>query len=275
MKKNEITEIVDKYFKKLEKSFHKVLIHFNDDDIQQFRTEIKELRAFFHLLDMEAGGDTRFKITSKMKTFYGYAGIIRNLHLLLQTIKMQFEYSTDKELIAFIDKVEKEIIYWEKNTKEYVGQHKSFHIDEENILSRIPGKLRMRSIKKFVGYLAHEIQTLLTRFDDEKLNSIRKLLEDLLYNWRYCTPYTATLPAGLQKEEVRSLVSMLLDFRDKSAAYTILDAYYNDSESDEEKLALANIMQFCKSQKDEVKKIISARLELIPVKPIVKKAFSF
>ena len=275
MKKNEIKEIVDNYFTNIEKSFHKILIHFNTDDIQQFRSEIKKLRAFFHMLDMEAGGNTHFKITSKMKTFYGYTGIIRNLNLLLQTINTHFEHSPDKDMAAFTGKLEKEISYWQKNTKDYVDLHKNFDMDEEKIVSRLPDKLRRRSIKKFAGYLSYEIQSHLTRFDDEKLNNIRKLLEDLLYNWEYFKPYADTLPESLQDEdEIRSLINTLLDYRDKCAAYTILDTYYNDSESDEEKVILANVMKFCKSEKDALKKAISSRLELIPVKPIVKRAFS-
>ena len=48
--------------------------------------EIKKLRAFFHLLDMEKGGAGYIKITRKMKTFYGYIGIIRNIQLHLVKI---------------------------------------------------------------------------------------------------------------------------------------------------------------------------------------------
>lgn len=47
MTKNEIKETVDTYFNDIEKRFHKILIHFNTDDIHQFRAEIKKLRAFF------------------------------------------------------------------------------------------------------------------------------------------------------------------------------------------------------------------------------------
>lgn len=227
------------------------------------------------MLDMEAGGNTHFKITSKMKTFYGYTGIIRNLHLLLQIINTRFDCSTDKYLMSFTGKLEKEINYWEKNTKEYVDQHKNFQMDEDKILAILPKQLRRSSIKKFVAYLGYEIQTYLTRFDDEKLNSIRKLLEDILFNWEYVKPYADILPEGLRKQnEIHSLIYTLLDFRDKCAAYTILDTYYNDSESDEEKVVLANVMQFCKSQKDDLRKAICSRLELIPVQLIVKRAFS-
>src|SRR5438128_3882460 len=147
MKKDEIKETVDKYFINIEKSFNKTVGHFDINDIEQFRLEIKKLRAFFHLLDMEAKRGKDFEITSKMKTFYEYTDIIRDLHLLLQTIHSHFECSTDKDLVSFISKLEKEINYWEKTAKEFAETDNIFHRDEKKILARLPKKLRRRSIK--------------------------------------------------------------------------------------------------------------------------------
>lgn len=275
MKKNDIEDTVETDFNNIERSLHNVLIHFSIDDIQQFRMEVKTLRSFFHLLDMEAGGDTRFMITPKMKTFYGYVGIIRNLDLFLQAINSRFEYSTDKDVMAFIKKLEKEIIYWEKTAKEFIGPVENFRMDEDNLLSRLPSRLRTRSIKKYAQFLNYEIQTLLTRFTDERINSIRKLLEDILYNWNVLQPFASTFPKGMQKlDEINSLVKDLSVFKDKCAAYTVLDVYYNDSESDDEKIVLAEIIQVYKTEKDEIKKPICSKLEFIPVQPIVKRAFS-
>jgi hypothetical protein len=255
--------------------FNKVLTHFNDDDIEQFRVELKKLRAFLHLLDMETGEGIQLKMTPNMKTFYGYAGIIRNLNLFLHTINKHFASSTDKDLSAYITKLEKEILYWQKNTNAHVDMHRNFSMDQEKIIAKLPAKLKRRSIKKFVEYVNYELQILLMRFDDEKLHSIRKLLEDILYNWKYLQPYAGVLPTGLShKEDIRSILNSLLDFKDKCVANTLLDTYYNDAESDEEKIILTNIMQFCKSQKNDLKKEICSKLELIPVQPIIKRTFS-
>ena len=56
------------------------------ESIHEFRTEIKKLRAFLRLLNVEAGDDSRLKISKEMKTFYGYAGTIRNLQLQLKNM---------------------------------------------------------------------------------------------------------------------------------------------------------------------------------------------
>ena len=117
MKKDEINTVVKNSFKKIDKLFHKIIIDFETEDIQGFRVEIKKLRAFFHLLDMEGNGTVQFKITRKMKTFYGYIGIIRNVQLHLEKIKSYCENSTENLPVSYVAKLEKRTGILEKNTK--------------------------------------------------------------------------------------------------------------------------------------------------------------
>lgn len=277
MKKNEIEEIINSHFKRIDKLFHKIIIDFETEDIQQFRTEIKKLRAFFHLLDMEVDEGIQFKITGKMKTFYGYTGIIRNLQLHLKNINSYFENSTDGIPASYIAKLKKEIEYWKKNTKEFMDLHNNFYNDEEKITEELPDKLRKASIKKFMQYIIYELQKKLSRLDDdETLHSIRKFLEDIFYNWTYVQHYTASIPPGLSQEaEIKTFIEILSVFRDECIAVTLLQTYYNDSAKDEEKIVLEKIIHTWKIQKQDLKKIICSKLELIPIKPIVAGAFSF
>ena len=62
MKKDEMEEIISGHFKKIDKLFPKIIVRFEMEDIHIFRTEIKKLRSFLHLLDMEVDGDPRFKM---------------------------------------------------------------------------------------------------------------------------------------------------------------------------------------------------------------------
>jgi CHAD domain-containing protein len=117
MKKDEIYSVVENTFKKIDKLFRKIIIDFSTEDIQEFRLEIKKLRAFFNLLDMDGNGDIQYKATREMKTFYGYIGIIRNLQLQLEKVNNYFENSTENIPTTYIVKLEKELEYWKKNTK--------------------------------------------------------------------------------------------------------------------------------------------------------------
>ena len=86
MKQTEISAVIDKRFKKIEAHFHEIISRLEIESIHECRTEIKKLRAFFRLLNVEAGDDSRLKISKEMKTFYGYAGTIRNLQLQLKNM---------------------------------------------------------------------------------------------------------------------------------------------------------------------------------------------
>jgi len=277
MKKNEIKEVITSHFKKIDKLFHEIIIGFEIEDIHKFRTQIKKLRAFLHLLNMEVEEVLKIKITKKMKTFYGYIGIIRNLQLHLKNINSYFENSTDKIPKAYTATIEKEIEYWKENTKEVIDFHNNFYNDEEKITSELPDKLRKQSIKKFIQYMVYELHNKLIRLnDDETLHSIRKLLKDILYNWTYVQPYIAPLSPGLsQEEEIGSFIEMLGVFCDKYIGLTLIQKYNNDSAEDEEKIVLEEIIHTWSTEKQELKEIICSKLELLPIKPMIASSFSY
>ena len=277
MKKNEIEEVITSHFKKIDKLFPEIIIGFKIEDIHKFRTEIKKLRAFLNLLNMEVEEGLQIKITKKMKTFYGYIGIIRNLQLHLKNINSYFENSTDKIPKAYTATIEKEIEYWKENTKEFIDFHNNFYNDEEKITSELPDKLTKQSIKKFIQYMVYEVHKKLIRLnDDETLHSIRKLLKDILYNWTYVQPYIAPLSPGLsQEEEIGSFIEMLVVFCDKCMGLTLIQKYNNDSGDDEEKIVLEEIIQTWSTEKQELRKIICSKLELLPIKPMIAGRFSY
>ena len=89
MKKEEIDEFIEDRFKKIDKHFHKAIANFKIEDVLEFRSEIKKLKVFLHLLNMESEDGLSYRITKRMKTIYGYFGVIQNLQLQL---KMMNEY---------------------------------------------------------------------------------------------------------------------------------------------------------------------------------------
>ena len=277
MKKGEMEEIISGHFKKIDKLFPKIIAGFKIEDIHIFRTEIKKLRSFLHLLDMEVDGDPRFKITKKLKTFYGYIGVIRNLQLHVQNINNYFQNSNDELPRLYITKLNGEIEYWESTTKEFIDAHNNFLDDEEKLLSELPYRLRKSSIKKFIKYIVYEIQVMLIRLhNDEALHSIRKFLKDLLYNWEYVKSYIVKLSPGINHEkEIRSLIEILGDFRDKCIDLTLLKTYVTDTCLDKDKPVLGKLILSWEIEKESLKQIIRTSLELIPVAPIVAGAFSF
>lgn len=263
MKRNEIEKIINNHFKKIEKYFHKIVIGFEIEDIHEFRTEIKKLRAFLHLLEMESDDDIPFRITKKMKTFYGYAGVIRNLQLQVKSVEAYFENSAGTIPILYLNTLRNEIETWEKNTKDFMDPDNNFYNDEEKIKVLLPDKLKNNSVKKFIQYILYQLQKSLTRLeDDETLHSIRKYLKDIVYNWPFIQEDIGLLPVGLSNEEdVRSCTEILGHFRDKCIALVLLQTYFNDSLKNEEKNILQQMERDWLREKNELRQKFYARLE--------------
>ncbi len=265
--KNEIEEVVHNHFKKIDKLFPLIITDFQIEDIHKFRTETKKLRAFLHLLDMEVDDGFQFKITRKMKTFYGYVGIIRNIQLHLDDVTINLENSIDKIPASYKTKLESDLEYWKVKTKEFMGVHNNFLNDKEKIISGLPCKLKKVSIRNFIQYIVYELKTNLIRLnDDETFHSIRKLLKDILYNFAYIHPYIAPIYLS-QKKEIESLTEMLGKLQDRCIAITLLQTYYNDLQEGEEKMIIQKIANTYTIKKRELKQIICSKLELIPLTP--------
>jgi CHAD domain-containing protein len=269
MKRNEIEEVINNHFKVIDRLFHKIIVEFETEDIQQFRSEVKKLRSFLHLLDMESGDTIPFKIPKKLKTFYGYMGIIRNLQLQSKSVNIYLENSTTNIPVSYLKTINREIDDWKRNAIELMNPDNNFFNDEKQIIESVPDKLRKKSARKFIQYILFELEKLINRLDgDEALHSMRKLLKDVLYNWIFINEFTDSLPIGLSKEEeTRSFIEMLGHFRDKCIALVLLQTYYTDSMGNEEKKILQQIEHDWELEKRDLRKIIYDKLSLVQLLP--------
>lgn len=231
MKQKAISIIIHKKFKKTNRLFREIINRFEMEPIHEFRTEIKKLRAFLRLLNVEAGDD-RLKISKEMKTFYGYAGTIRNLQLQLKTIG---DYSGNPRYTvteAYIDYLKKMIEKWKEHVIEFAQSKSNLYNDEKKIIKRIQGKLTKGSAKKFLQSKMDELACLMAELpDDDALHSIRKLLKDILYNWIFIEHYRKLLPPDFSdKEKIKSFTELIGLFLDKRIGIILLETYCKDCE---------------------------------------------
>jgi len=229
MKQKKIAAVINKRFKKTDKFFCKIVSGFEMESVHEFRTEIKKLRAFFRLLNVEINDHSGLKIPKKIKTFYGYAGTIRNLQLQLDNMSAYSQYIVTE---AYIDYLKKIIEKWEDNAIEFTGSEKNFYGDEEKIMRKLPGKLRKASVRKFLRNKMNELASLIKDLpDDDILHSIRKLLKDILYNWVFIKHDSKLLPSVFSEEEkIKSFTEMLGLFLDKRVGINLLETYCKDCE---------------------------------------------
>src|ERR1035437_9765630 len=133
MKKEGVIEYVRESFKKIHKLLGHILNDFNEGSIHEFRKEIKRLRAFLRLLSVEKEEENKLRITKKLKTFYGYVGIIRNLQLQQKNISEHIKISSGKLPEAYFKSLIKEMENWEAITRKYMDTEKDFCDDEKKI----------------------------------------------------------------------------------------------------------------------------------------------
>jgi CHAD domain-containing protein len=265
MKSDEIQVAVKEHFKIIDRLFHKIIIDFNSEDIRELRIEIKKLRSLLRLLNMESVTGYRFRITKKLKTFYGYIGIIRNLQLHVKNINTYCMNSASPIPELYLLKIEKEIQYWKTNAKNFMDLESDFYNDEETMLSELPVRLKKISVKRFLEYVFHELTVLLKHSDDDEiLHSIRKLLQDVVYNLSFIHDYIAALPDGM-RDEVKTLscVELLETLRDKCIDLVLLKTYVDDDCTIDEKKVLQQIDCAWQKEKEEVREKIYQSLNTI------------
>jgi hypothetical protein len=270
MKDNAIIQVINSHFKTVQKLIPITLSGFDNHDIFLLRREIKMLKAFLHLVDMEK--NTRFSISKVLKSFYGYVGIIQNLQLQLAAVEPYTRKDASGLSLNYIDQVRKEIIVWEKNAAALTGIHESLHVEEPDNV-KLPERLSKAARKKFMNYISFELQFHIGRLkDDESFHTVRKLLEDVLFNVPYLDGYMDLLPEGLNElHEITSLVEPLSHFREKCIAVTLIQTWYNDATGFDGNMI--RIIDHLKSEKKELRDSLYARMESIPLKPLVKRMF--
>jgi len=255
MKNDEIQPVIKQHFKIIDKLFHRIIIDFDAGDILEFRIEIKKLRSFLHLVNMQFTTGYQFRITKKMKTFYGYAGIIRNLQLHLKNIRSYYEELTLGIPELYVTKIEREIRYWKVNAKNFMNSDNNFYNDEEIMLLELPNKITKTAIKKLLQYTFYELDALLKhQDDDEVLHSIRKFLQDVAYNLPAIHYFSISVPDGLGEEEhILSCIEQLESFRDKCIDLVLLKTYYDDAYAMDEKNLLQKIEHQWQEEKQDLR----------------------
>lgn len=228
MKPGDIVEVYKTRFKKLLKHYHNLLEDFDPNDIHHFRLEIKKLRAFLHLIYIESG-DHHSKIPKDLKLFYTLTGNIRNLQLHQARIK-----DLCNDLLLEIP----------------TGYLQSLH-DEEKALKRQARQMaKSMSIKDFENKLAEEtpvkltkkmqnefIQKNLTRFHellalsfhtDEALHEVRKIMKDLMYNFKYLEAggLVSAFPCLPGLKPMNAITATLGDYHDLCISLSLLNSTY-------------------------------------------------
>ncbi|MEO9147135.1 MAG: hypothetical protein ABI237_16420 [Ginsengibacter sp.] len=266
MQIEEIGGLVNEKIKRIDECFHKAIDNFEDKDIREFRSEIRKLKAFLHLLSMESEDGLSCSITRRMRITYGYLGIIHNFHLQLKEAS-EYEKKSSKHIPAFyMDMLEKEFDYWKKISKGYVDPDYDFLTDEYEILATLPDNLTNKSKINFINYTLYEIGEMSARQDEEGLNNVRKFMEDIYYNLPLLNPFlTRQFTILFDEKEVNECLKLFSKFRDKCTAIVLLQTFSTDTLEKHEKQLLKQMEYDWLCEKKEIKEQLISKLDALHI----------
>lgn len=180
MKRKEEQRYVDKHWKTLKRGLKDYLATGDQEALHEFRVEVKKMRAFL-VLQPNSKAAKDFK---PVKKIFKHAGDIRNIYLNLQLGELHYvddEYFVSQQY----QNLSRIIADFKLNGDQYIKAVKeSYHQLSGHIES-----ISDLDINLFYERRLHQIANkLLTITFDETLHHSRKLIKELLYNYKLFKP---------------------------------------------------------------------------------------
>src|SRR5574337_559845 len=264
MKTDDIIDVYEISFKKLSKFYNKALVDFEANDIHHFRVEMKKLRAFIRLINFTNSGK-QHKIPKQLKSFYNITGNIRNLQLQeLRIVNLSNDLfiQSPTSYLQFLQEEEKSM----KKKARQIADDISLKDFEKKLIKERPDQLSKESKNVFVQKRKLRLEELLTLpfYYDEGLHEIRKILKDLMYDYKCLeNSSVAELPSGINEvKAMQTLTTALGDFHDLCVASFLVSSVYIDRMENTDEIEIINDLKAqLQLRKENMKTEIIIRLQ--------------
>ena len=254
-------EVINLQLKKFSSSYDEAK-DFEEKNLHAFRLRMKRLKAFMALL--REGGYYHLKIPRKLSALYACTGAIRNLQLQKKRI-LHFCAEENRRPDRYIELLTAEEAQWKHRGLQLVS---TVPIAEElaKLVSPVPGHIKKGAVKDFLRTEATKLWTLLlsNEISDEDLHRLRKILKNILYNWKYAGAHAGPfLPFCWQhKDQVRLFAETLGAFHDLCVSLELLHAFWERTDEGERKI-LQQMKKQWEHDKEEQTQSICAMLAAI------------
>ncbi len=181
MNKQTIARILHTYFLRLKKYYTVIEKKTSAETIKPFRIEIKKVRAFLRLLELEIKDPDKLEIPASLKEMHKSGGRYRDLQLHQQRIRETVKKNT--AITITMSSLLKEGNQQLKKERQDFFQHKNFPAAERKLQEELPDKYNIETIKRFFRDKLDIIAGIIAAgtYHDKELHNIRKKLKDVLY----------------------------------------------------------------------------------------------
>lgn len=175
MKRDAIEKILRAKTDKLEKLATSIAPKFKEEDIHQFRVEVKRLRSFLRLLSINKKKE--LKIPKKFKKLYDILGEIREMQLEQKRLK-ELNANLPSYFICMEDTIDKQKLLWEKHYSK-----KTIDSLKEKLISLNVDDIDPELLIDFISKRIKDLKAINEgEPNNEQIHTHRKDVKDMLYN---------------------------------------------------------------------------------------------
>lgn len=178
MKKKEEIRQLDKLWAIMKKRIKAYLISGNQEDLHQFRVQVKKVKAMLTLYAFEAGNKELLKHFKPVKKIFQKAGEIRNAHINLNLgEKHQLDDESFNQQQQQI--LDNSSVQFKKKGSKHLKAIRKTHLILQNNINRLHDK----TIRNFYREKLAQIEAFFDHITfDEELHNARKNIKLLMYN---------------------------------------------------------------------------------------------
>jgi CHAD domain-containing protein len=267
MKRKEMVAAVKHRFGSISPLPERIILYCSIKDIHHFRVEIKKLRALLKLLRTEQNNTPGLATGRHLKVAYQEAGIIRNLQLLHERLRVN---SGSASLpLNNLSGLEKALEAHRVKLTTLFRDGSYLKKRREKILGSLPGHLGKPELNSFLHAKKAAIEKLLhSAIDDDSLHGLRKLLKELLYTRHLLKGLAAVGQDIYQWEKIKLLAGLLGKHQDAGVGISLLqESFIYRQTTATERAGLLALKNEWQREKDALlEKILNAvsATELLP-----------
>ncbi len=248
----------------LEDRFSKIYIllkkidgHFEDNDIHDYRVEIKKLKAMIRLFNSKAPESTTCSFPKKLNKIYKALGHLREWQIQGKKIESSFLENNFSRPISYIHKISRQTDLQIRRVGKLLRQFRRTEKNKQWIKRHFTDTISDETKKAFIQQNMKIVHALLLAgsCDDDSMHYMRKMLKDVQYTLSDSEKESALREGSSLLKTIQAVSGRLGELHDMHVALDFLDKELKSGKNKSgEKIPLRTIRSSWQIEKDEIRK---------------------